>query len=121
MSLVDYATAARRRAPGRRPLRFQPGLWLAWSIMITALLMALAPQLFSGYNPLEGTAGAQRLAPQAGHWLGTDQLGRDLWTRIVYGAVTLFPPRWRPSLSDCWSAPRSARWPAPLPDASSRW
>ena len=48
MSLVDYATAVRRRAPGRRPLRFQPGLWLAWSIMITALLMALAPQLFSG-------------------------------------------------------------------------
>lgn len=87
MSLVDYATAVRRRAPGRRPLRFQPGLWLAWSIMITALLMALAPQLFSGYNPLEGTAGAQRLTPQAGHWLGTDQLGRDLWTRIVYGAV----------------------------------
>lgn len=87
MSLVDYAAAVRRRAPGRRPLRFQPGLWLAWSIMITALLMALAPQLFSGYNPLEGTAGAQRLAPQAGHWLGTDQLGRDLWTRIVYGAV----------------------------------
>ncbi|MEX9825409.1 ABC transporter permease [Raoultella planticola] len=87
MSLVDYATAVRRRAPGRRPLRFQPGLWLAWSIMIIALLMALAPQLFSGNNPLEGTAGAQRLAPQAGHWLGTDQLGRDLWTRIVYGAV----------------------------------
>ncbi|PJO25169.1 ABC transporter permease, partial [Raoultella ornithinolytica] len=80
-------TAARRRAPGRRPLRFQPGLWLAWSIMIAALLMALAPQLFSGYNPLEGTSGAQRLAPQVGHWLGTDQLGRDLWTRIVYGAV----------------------------------
>ncbi|WP_213894539.1 ABC transporter permease, partial [Raoultella ornithinolytica] len=79
--------AARRRAPGRRPLRFQPGLWLAWSIMIAALLMALAPQLFSGYNPLEGTSGAQRLAPQVGHWLGTDQLGRDLWTRIVYGAV----------------------------------
>ena len=87
MSLVDYATAARRRAPGRRTLRFQPGLWLAWSIMIAALLMALAPQLFSGYNPLEGTSGAQRLAPQVGHWLGTDQLGRDLWTRIVYGAV----------------------------------
>jgi peptide/nickel transport system permease protein len=55
--------------------------------MITALLMAIAPQLFTGYSPLEGTSGAQRLAPQAGHWLGTDQLGRDLWTRIVYGAV----------------------------------
>ncbi|PJR63676.1 ABC transporter permease [Raoultella sp. T31] len=84
MSLVDYATAARRRAPGRR---FQPGLWLAWSIMFIALLMAIAPQLFSDYNPLDGTSGAPRLAPQAGHWLGTDQLGRDLWTRIVYGAA----------------------------------
>ena len=87
MSLVDYATAVRRRAPGRRPLRFQPGLWLAWSIMFIALLMAIAPQLFSDYNPLDGTSGAPRLAPQAGHWLGTDQLGRDLWTRIVYGAA----------------------------------
>ncbi|WP_434641250.1 ABC transporter permease [Klebsiella sp. I138] len=87
MSLVDYATAVRRRAPARQPLRFQPGLWLAWGIMILALLMAIAPQIFSAYNPLEGIPGAQRLAPQAGHWLGTDQLGRDLWTRIVYGAV----------------------------------
>ncbi len=38
-------------------------------------------------NPLEGIPGAQRLAPQAHYWLGTDQLGRDLWTRVVYGAV----------------------------------
>lgn len=87
MSLVDYATAARRRAPLRQPLRWRPGLWLAWSVMILALLMALAPQWFSTGNPLEGIAGAQRLPPQAAHWLGTDQLGRDLWTRIVYGAV----------------------------------
>lgn len=87
MSLVDYATAARRRAPHRQPLRWRPGLWLAWSVMILALLMALAPQWFSTGNPLEGIAGAQRLPPQGAHWLGTDQLGRDLWTRIVYGAV----------------------------------
>jgi peptide/nickel transport system permease protein len=55
--------------------------------MITALLMALAPQWFTSANPLEGIPGAQRLAPQAHYWLGTDQLGRDLWTRVVYGAV----------------------------------
>ncbi len=120
MSLVDYATAARRRAPGRRPLRFQPGLWLARSIMIIALLMALAPQLFSGYNPLEGTAGAQRRRrrPATGweptSWDATCGRGSSM-------ARSTLPPRWRPSLSDCWSAPRSARWPAPLPDASSRW
>ncbi len=46
MSLVDYATAARRRAPGRRPLRFQPGLWLAWSIMIALLRPDLVNSAF---------------------------------------------------------------------------
>lgn len=86
MSLVDYAIAVRRRPEWRR-VRLQPGLWLAWAVMITALLMALAPQWFTAANPLEGIPGAQRLAPQAHYWLGTDQLGRDLWTRVVYGAV----------------------------------
>uniref|UniRef100_UPI00396A3866 ABC transporter permease n=1 Tax=Klebsiella michiganensis TaxID=1134687 RepID=UPI00396A3866 len=87
MSLVDYATAARRRTSNRRTRRVQPGLLLAWAVMIVAALMAIAPQLFTDYSPLEGFPGAQRLAPQAGHWLGTDQLGRDLWSRIVFGAV----------------------------------
>lgn len=87
MSLVDYAIAARRRRVNWRTLRVQPGLLLAWAVTIVAALMAIAPQLFTAYNPLEGLPCAQRLAPQAGHWLGTDQLGRDLWSRIVYGAV----------------------------------
>lgn len=87
MSLVDYATAARRRTSNWRTRRVQPGLLLAWAVMIVAALMAIAPQLFTDYSPLEGFPGTQRLAPQAGHWLGTDQLGRDLWSRIVFGAV----------------------------------
>ncbi|MGV2880844.1 ABC transporter permease [Pantoea vagans] len=84
MSLVDYA-AARQSVPSRR-FRFAPGLWLAVFVMLLAVLAALFPALFTQANPLEGIAGAQRLAPQTGHWLGTDQLGRDLFARIVYGA-----------------------------------
>lgn len=84
MSLVDYA-AARQSVPPRR-YRFAPGLWLAVFVMLLAVLAALFPALFTQANPLEGIAGAQRLAPQTGHWLGTDQLGRDLFARIVYGA-----------------------------------
>ncbi|MEN4832769.1 ABC transporter permease [Pantoea vagans] len=84
MSLVDYA-AARQSVPSRR-YRFAPGLWLAVFVMLLAVLAALFPALFTQANPLEGIAGAQRLAPQTGHWLGTDQLGRDLFARIVYGA-----------------------------------
>lgn len=86
MSLVDYASAVRRRPVNWRRFSLQPGLWLAWLVMTVAVLMAFAQQWFTEFNPLDGIAGAQRLAPQAGHWLGTDQLGRDVWSRIVYGA-----------------------------------
>lgn len=85
MSLVDYASA-RRAFSGRRTLRVQPGLWLAWLVIIVAVVAAIAPALFTNYSATDGIAGAQRLPPQAGHWLGTDQLGRDLWARMVYGA-----------------------------------
>ncbi|MBZ6387974.1 ABC transporter permease [Pantoea piersonii] len=87
MSLVDYASARRATpAAGRRALRIQPGLWLAWLVLLLAAGAAIAPTLFTHYSATEGISGAQRLAPQAGHWLGTDQLGRDLWARMVYGA-----------------------------------
>jgi len=85
VSLVDYASA-RRAFNGRRTLRVQPGLWLAWLVIIVAVVAAIAPALFTNYSATDGIAGAQRLPPQAGHWLGTDQLGRDLWARMVYGA-----------------------------------
>ncbi|MDF7649470.1 ABC transporter permease [Erwiniaceae bacterium L1_54_3] len=88
MSLVDYASARHRATATRKThyWRIQPGLWLAWAVMLLALLDAFAPGLFTQYNPTQGIPGAQRLAPQAAYWLGTDQLGRDLFARIIYGA-----------------------------------
>lgn len=86
MSLVDYAAAARKRIPAWRGWRWQPGLWLAYAIIAAAALAAISPGLFTHFSPIEGIAGAQRLAPQADYWLGTDQLGRDVYTRIIYGA-----------------------------------
>lgn len=86
MSLVDYAAAARKRLPAWHGWRWQPGLWLAYAIIAIAALAAIAPGLFTPFSPIEGIAGAQRLAPQADYWLGTDQLGRDVYTRIIYGA-----------------------------------
>lgn len=88
MSLISY-TPAREIKRSTRPQRawqIQPGLWLAWAVMLLALLAAFAPGLFTHYSPTQGIPGAQRLAPQATYWLGTDQLGRDLFTRIIYGA-----------------------------------
>ncbi|EIC86150.1 ABC transporter permease [Serratia sp. M24T3] len=73
-------------AASKRFSRLQPTLILAWVVMLVVILWAIAPQLFTQYSGTEGIAGAQRLAPGPGHWLGTDQLGRDLYARIVYGA-----------------------------------
>ncbi len=83
MSLVDYAAAARKHLPAWHGWRWQPGLWLAYAIIAVAALAAIAPGLFTPLSPIEGIAGAQRLAPQADYWLGTDQLGRDVYTRII--------------------------------------
>lgn len=86
MSLVDFATARQKTQSVRPEWNLQPGLWLAWLVMLLAAIAALFPGLLTSYSAVEGIAGAQRLAPQAGHWLGTDQLGRDVFARIVYGA-----------------------------------
>jgi len=59
---------------------------LGIAIMAVMVLAALfAPLLWTG-DPL-GLNPLQRLRPpSAANWLGTDQFGRDLWTRTVYGA-----------------------------------
>lgn len=68
-------------------ITLRPGLIAAWLVLLTVVLWALFPAGFTHFSPTEGIAGAQRLAPGDGYLLGTDQLGRDLYTRIVYGAV----------------------------------
>jgi peptide/nickel transport system permease protein len=74
--------------PASRPSRRRVPLtlFLAWAVIALVVLWALAPQLFTAYSGTEGIAGAQRLAPGGDHCLGTDQLGRDLYARMVYGA-----------------------------------
>lgn len=83
------ATALAEKS-GIRRLRLKRisfGLLLAWLILAIALLSAIAPGLFTSYNPIEGVPGGQLKAPSALHLLGTDSLGRDLFARIVYGSV----------------------------------
>lgn len=63
------------------------GLVLAWLVIALVVLFALFPQLFTSYNPVQGIPAEKLKAPSALHILGTDALGRDLFARIVYGAV----------------------------------
>lgn len=64
----------------------RPGLVLSVVFLALVLLAALHPALFTGRDPLAGVP-ADRLRPPDGeHLLGTDQLGRDLFTRLVHGS-----------------------------------
>ncbi|UJR63629.1 ABC transporter permease [Dickeya zeae] len=76
-----------RKTPRLRRYAAQPGLVLAWLVLLTVALWALFPGLFTHASPIEGVPGAQRLAPGGAYLLGTDQLRRDLYTRIVYGSA----------------------------------
>jgi peptide/nickel transport system permease protein len=60
-----------------------------WSAILFLLLMALAvvaPHWLTHSDPLLADPVNAQLPPSAQHWLGTDQLGRDLLTRVIYGS-----------------------------------
>lgn len=66
-------------------------LTLAGMVVIAALLvMALAAPGMTSYDPLAQNLSQRLLPPSADHWCGTDELGRDIFARIVYGSrITL--------------------------------
>ena len=55
-------------------------------IIITMVLIAAAEPLITFYDPIALDLRDKLASPSLDHWLGTDELGRDLWTRIVLGA-----------------------------------
>jgi peptide/nickel transport system permease protein len=68
----------------RRLLRRPTTLAAVAFLVVLALLAVFAPWV-AGYDPLGG-GGDALLAPLApGHGLGTDDLGRDIWARLVFG------------------------------------
>ena len=54
-------------------------------IVFTILVAVFAP-LFAPYDPNAQNTDIRLMAPSAQHWLGTDELGRDVLSRIIYGA-----------------------------------
>jgi peptide/nickel transport system permease protein len=78
------------RARARRLLRFfarRPGLVLSAAVVVLVVLAAFRPSLFTSRDPLLGVPADRFAAPGPHHWFGTDELGRDLFARVVYGAA----------------------------------
>jgi peptide/nickel transport system permease protein len=55
-------------------------------IILFWVLVAIFAPLLTPYTPTEQDYTAQNIGPSAVHLLGTDSLGRDLWSRLIYGA-----------------------------------
>ena len=56
------------------------------TIILTMVMLAVLAPVISFYDPLEWSISEKLSAPSGIHWLGTDDKGRDLWSRIVLGA-----------------------------------
>ena len=92
-SLAPAAIRRLRMQARRRYLRDSYVLWrrnpitVAGTLIILALvLMALFAPGLATHDPFEQILGDRLLPPSAAYWFGTDNLGRDIFSRVVYGA-----------------------------------
>lgn len=89
LALADAITASGvRRSPARDAWRqfrknrsaLAAAIWLVLIIVVAALAPMISRYSYKAleFTPLQGPSGS--------HWMGTDDLGRDVWSRVVYGA-----------------------------------
>jgi peptide/nickel transport system permease protein len=71
-----------------RALVAEPLGIMGGSIVLVFVLMALFAPWVAPYDPLKIDVMNKFASPSLAHWAGTDQLGRDLLSRIIYGART---------------------------------
>ncbi|WP_397452918.1 ABC transporter permease [Pseudomonas sp. NA-150] len=82
MSLAVAVEAVSVRGVWRR----SPALTLGLLLIALLIVVALFAPWLSAFNPNAQNIPERLLAPSASHWLGTDGFGRDLFTRLLYGA-----------------------------------
>ena len=71
-------------------LRDKVGRWGLFGMLLIILMAILAPYL-APYDPIKMLPGMKLHPPSAAHWFGTDSYGRDILSRILYGAqVSIF-------------------------------
>ena len=70
----------------RRGLRGDPAFWFGFAVLIAAIAVAIAGPWLAPYDPNANNLMQRLKPPSAAHWFGTDDLGRDIVSRVIYGA-----------------------------------
>ncbi|MUT21202.1 ABC transporter permease [Mesorhizobium loti] len=84
-----------------------PRLWLAGGWLLLALLAAIFAPLVTPQDPLAQDLMLERLPPfwldgaEPGYWLGTDSLGRDLLSRLIFGGRIAFIVAFAAAIAAC--------------------
>ena len=82
-------TAERLESPARRALRRlfrRKGAVAGLVVVTTVILLAAFAPLISPYDPVATSWTLVRKPPSMLHWFGTDELGRDVLARVIYGS-----------------------------------
>lgn len=96
LTLAGPATLAQpKRAPHTRHflthLRRYPSLWIGATILLLfGFVIVFAPPIVR-HDPLAQNLSVRLDPPSAEHWFGTDELGRDIFSRVVYGSQISLP------------------------------
>jgi len=79
------ASDSRLRRTVRRLLR-QPASVVAGLIILAFIVVAIGAPWIAPYDPAKANFLLVRKAPSVAHWFGTDEVGRDVLSRIIWGA-----------------------------------
>lgn len=88
-TLVKATTDDTVESPMRRAwrrLRRRKGAMVGLVVLILFVLIAIFAALIAPYDPAAQSWAAVRKAPSAAHWFGTDEVGRDVLARVMFGA-----------------------------------
>ncbi|WP_116998639.1 ABC transporter permease [Desertimonas flava] len=69
-----------------RRRRLGVGFWLAVAWLVAIVLAAALADLLPLKDPNQTFSGASRSGPSAAHWFGADNIGKDVFSRSIYGA-----------------------------------
>ena len=76
-------------SPGRRALRRllqRKGAMVGLAVIVLMIFVAVLAPYIAPYDPVQQSWTSVRKPPSATYWFGTDEVGRDLLSRIIYGA-----------------------------------
>jgi peptide/nickel transport system permease protein len=84
--IVAPAAHSAARAHPLRRLLARPAAAAGVGVIAVFVVAALLAPLIAPYDPIATNFAAVRKAPSAAHWFGTDEIGRDVLSRVIFGA-----------------------------------